>query len=58
MSKKHIVIGTYILLLIIELFFYVPYEKIEMFRSDQNVPHTEIIGNGYTSLYEIKYNEA
>lgn len=58
MSKKHIVIGAYVLLLIIELFFYVPYEKIEIFRSDQNVPHTEIIGNGYTSLYEIKYDEA
>ena len=58
MNKKHVFIGVYILLLIVELFFYVPYEKIEIFRSDQNVPHTEIVGNGYTTLDEIKYDVA
>ena len=57
-NKKYVFIGMYILLVIIELFFYVPYEEIEIFRSDQNVPHTEIIGNGYMSLDEIRKDKA
>ena len=57
-NKKFIFIGAYVLLLIIESFFYVPYEEIEIFRSDQNVPHTEIIGNGYVPLDEIRKDKA
>ncbi len=57
-NKKYVFIGVYILLTIIELFFYVPYEKIEIFRSDKNVPHTEIIGNGYMPLDEIRHDKA
>ena len=53
-NKKYVFIGVYILLIIIELFFYVPYERIEIFRSKQNVPHTEITGNGYLSIGEIR----
>lgn len=55
-KKKYTFICTYILLLIIELFFYVPYEKIVIFLSDKNVPHTEIIGNGYETLDDIRYD--
>lgn len=52
--KKYIFIAVYILSLIIELFFYVPYEQIEVFRSKQNVPHTEVVGNGYIPIDEIR----
>lgn len=52
-NKKYIFIVVYIILIIIELFFYVPYERIEIFRSNQNVPHTEIIGNGYSTIFDI-----
>ena len=52
-TKAIILIAAYALLMIVELFFYVPYERIEVFISKQNVPHTEIIGNGYASLSYI-----
>lgn len=56
--KTYILIGVYVLLLIVELFLYVPYEKIEVFRSKQNVPHTQVVGNGYASIQIIQNNSA
>ena len=57
-KKKHIFVAVYIILLVVELFFYVPYEEIEIFRSKQNVPRTEIIGSGYLSMEEIRKDVA
>lgn len=58
LNKTHILIAVYVVLLVIELFFYVPYERIEIFRSNQNVPHAEIIGSGYTTIEEISSDTA
>ena len=58
LKKTHIVIAIYIVLIIVELFFYVPYHNIEIFVSKQNVPHTEIVGNGYTTMDDISSNNA
>lgn len=45
-------------MIITEMFYYVPYERIEIFLSKENVPHTEIIGNGYDSMGVIEPNAA
>lgn len=55
--KNGVFIGLYVLILVIELFFCVPYEEIEIFRSKQNVPHTEILKDGYATLDEIGKDE-
>ncbi len=52
-EKIHILIATYIVMIIIELFFCVPYHNIQILRSSQNVPHTEITGNGYSTIFDI-----
>lgn len=57
-TKSHILIAVYAILIITELLFCVPYNRIEVFRSEQNVPHIEIIGNGYTSILEIRNDVA
>ena len=57
-NKIHILIAAYVFALIMELFCFVPYEKIEVFRSEQNVPHTEIIGSGYTNIVDIGKDDA
>lgn len=56
--KTHIFVAVYIALVIIELFFYVPYHTIQVFTSNQNVPHTEIIGSGYARMIDITYDNA
>lgn len=40
------------------MFFCVPYHKIQVFVSSQNVPHTEIIGSGYATIFEISDDDA
>ena len=57
-TNKHILIAVYIVLVIIELFFCVPYHNIQIFKSKQNVPHTEIIGSGYTTMANITNDDA
>lgn len=57
-GKKHIFIAVYVVLIIIELFFYVPYNNIQIFKSKQNVPHTEIIGSGYSTMADISKDDA
>ena len=57
-NKVHILIAAYVFALIMELFCFVPYEKIEVFRSEQNVPHTEIIGCGYASIFDIEKDDS
>ncbi len=58
-SKKHIfLIIAYIVLIIIELFFYVPYHRIQISNSEQNVPHTVIIGSGYETMDGISIRSA
>ena len=52
-KKTYILIAAYILLIIIELFFCVPYNRVQIFISTQNVPHTEVVGNGYSTMSEI-----
>ena len=52
--KTHILIAVYAILIIIELFYCVPYDNIQIFRSKQNVPHTAIVGSGYATMTEIK----
>lgn len=56
--KSHILVAVYVFLIIIELFFYVPYHNIQMFVSRENVPHTEIIGSGYTTMDDITNDNA
>ena len=53
-KKIHILIVVYVILIITELFFCVPYHSIQIFKSKQNVPHTEIIGSGYTTMADIQ----
>lgn len=53
LEKTHFLIAIYIILIATELFFYVPYHSIQVFLSKQNVPHTEIIGSGYTTMADI-----
>ena len=57
-KKTHILIAVYIFLIVIELFFYVPYHKIQIFTTENNVPHTEIIGSGYATMEDIEYDKA
>ena len=57
-KKTHILVAVYVFFLIIELFFYVPYHNIQMFVSRENVPHTEIIGSGYTTMDDITTDNA
>lgn len=57
-GKTHILIAAYIILIITELFFCVPYHNIQVFKSSQNVPHTEIIGSGYSTIFDISDNDA
>lgn len=57
-GKKHIFLAVYVVLIIIELFFYVPYQNIQVFTSNQNVPHTEIIGSGYATMTDITNDNA
>lgn len=57
-EKIHILIATYIVLIIIELFFCVPYHNIQIFKSSQNVPHTEITGSGYSTIFDIADSDA
>ena len=57
-KKTHILIAAYIILIIVELFFYVPYNDIQIFKSKQNVPHTEIVGSGYAKMADISNNNA
>ena len=57
-KKTHILVAVYIALIIIELFFCVPYHRIQTFVSVQNVPHTEVVGSGYTTMLEISNDDA
>ena len=59
MSRKGLtIVVIYILFLVIELTCLVPYQKVQVFVSEQNVPHTEVIGSGYTSLVSIADDDA
>ena len=56
-KKTHILITVYIILLVTELFFYVPYHSIQIFRTQQYKPYTEIVGSGYASMEHIESNK-
>ena len=58
MKKFYILVTVYVLLIIIELFFYVPYHNIQIFKTNQNVPHTEIVGSGYATMADITADNA
>ena len=51
-------IVAYVAVLLFEVFLCVPYHKIQVFKSAQNVPHTEIIGSGYDTVFNISNNTA
>lgn len=51
--KNKIATFLYSLLIFIELFFCVPYNYVEITLSKQNVIHSQIIGGGFASLFEI-----
>lgn len=57
-KRTHILVAIYVAFIILELFFCVPYHKIQVFASSQNVPHTEIVGSGYATMYEISDDDA
>lgn len=52
-KKIYILIAVYILIIVTELFFCVPYQRMQIFVSNQNVPHTEIVGSGYATMTDI-----
>lgn len=58
MKKTHILVAVYAALIIIELFFYVPYHSIQIFKTTKNVPHTETIGSGYATMADITNDNA
>ena len=51
--KKYTLVAVYVILIIIELFFCVPFNNIQTAISSQRVPHTTIIGSGYTTMADI-----
>ena len=57
MNKTHILVAVYVALIIIELFFFVPYHSIQIFRTQQYTPYIEIVGSGYASMEHINRNE-
>lgn len=56
MKKTHILIVVYIILIVTELFYFVPYHDIDIFISNQNVPHTVITNCGYMTMDDMRYN--
>lgn len=52
-NKLYVFVILYVTIILAELFLCVPYERIEIFRSSQNVPHTEITGSGYETISDI-----
>lgn len=54
LKTTYIIVAVYIILIMFESIFCVPYHRIQIFRSNQNVPHTEIVGSGYATIYEIE----
>lgn len=48
--RNRIIPILYIIVLIVQIFFFVPYGKYEVHVSKQNVPHSEIIITEYNSL--------
>ena len=54
--KNKIIPILYITVLLIQLFFFVPYGKYKVFMSKQNVPHTQLIETAYSSLLDEYYN--
>lgn len=57
-TKTRFFIAVYIILIIIELFFCVPYHEIQIFITENWVPHTEIVGSGYAPMPDISRDEA
>ena len=57
-KKFHVLVAVYVFFIIVELVFCVPYHNIQMFVSRENVPHSEIIGSGYTTMYDITTDNA
>ena len=57
-KRTHILVAVYVAFIILELFFCVPYHRIQTFVSNQNVPHTEIVGSGYATMFEISGDTA
>lgn len=57
-KKIHFLIVAYIILIVTELFFYVPYHNIQIYSSKENVPHTAIIGSGYATMANITKDNA
>ena len=57
-KRTHILVAVYVAFIILELFFCVPYHKIQIFVSSQSVPHTEIVGSGYTTMLDISNDDA
>jgi hypothetical protein len=53
-----ILIAVYAILIVTELFFCVPYHKIQTLKSEQNVPHVVTIGSGYTTMYDVANDTA
>lgn len=57
-KKIYILIAVYIILIVTELFFYVPYHNIQIIRTQQNVPYTVITGSGYATMADITNDNA
>lgn len=55
--RNKIIPTLYIVVLLIQILFFVPYGKYTMFTSSQNVPHTELVSTKYDSIFEDYYNE-
>ena len=55
--KLRVLVVVYIILAIVELFIYVPYNAIMVVVSEEQVPHAEIIGSGYSTVFDIQESE-
>lgn len=47
-----VIFVAYVIALVFQMIYFVPYEKVATFISAQNVPHTIVMENGYTSIID------
>ena len=56
-KKIWFLVIVYIILIVTELFYFVPYHSIQIFRTQQYKPYTEIVGSGYASMDDIRWDK-
>lgn len=49
---------TYVILIGVQMFLFLPYNVVEIFVTEQYVPHETVIGSGYSTIFDIATNTA